>query len=135
MKRSLLFLTLISAALAANSQSSFGVKAGINESYQTLISTSTFFPSRTTHTGSLFNYQLGFFYKLSLNKKLTISTEANFSLIGGKNLYLSLPHPGDTAFIEKFYNDRIGYVEVPLMLQYNFKKFYFGGGPSVAYKI
>lgn len=113
-----------SNGLSAISQNSLGLKAGINLAYQTITSTSTTFPHSSQQTKPLFDYQFLIFYEAKISKKFAFSTEANFSLIGAKYLYQFLPLTGDTAFITHYYNNKIGYIEVPLMIQYNMNRFY-----------
>src|SRR5579875_3587124 len=101
MKRIALLLTLsILFVQIAMSQNTFGVKAGLNVSNQLQYSSaSTSFPSRSTYYHNLAGYQLGFFYKLKLNKKWTIASEANFSLIGSKKSYFTEDFTHDSDYI------------------------------------
>lgn len=136
MKRNIiLLLAFFSFGLKAISQNALGLKAGINLAYQTNISTSTIFPHRTLQTKPLFGYQFGIFYKAKISRKLAFSTEANFSLVGAKDQYFSLPLPGDTAFIIQYISNKIGYIEVPLMVQYNSNKFYISAGTALSFKL
>lgn len=56
-------------------------------------------------------------------------------MVGSRDEYFSPPLPGDTAFIIKYYNDKIGYIEVPLMIQYNINRFYVSAGPSLLFNL
>ena len=136
MKRKLLISSaLFLVGLSAIGQNSFGLKAGINLAYQSITSTSAVFSHPTLQTKPLFGYQFGVFYKAKISKKLLFSTEANLSLIGSRDKYLTSPLPGDTAFIVQYVNNKVGYIEVPLMIQYNPSSFYISAGPALLLKI
>ncbi len=136
MKRNILLLfAFFSIGLTAISQNSLGLKAGINLAHHTTTSTSNIFPHRTMQTKSLNGYQLGIFYKTKISKKLAFSTEANFSVIGSRDLYMYLSTSPDTTLAYKYINNKIGYIEVPLMIQYNLKRFYLSAGPSLSFKL
>jgi len=136
MKRNILLLfAFFLIGLNAMSQNTLGVKAGINLAYQTTISTSAIFPHRTLQTKPLFGYQFGIFYRAKISRKLSFSTEANFSVVGSRDKYLSAPLPGDTTFIIQYYNNKIGYIEVPLLIQYNLDRFYISAGPSLSFRL
>jgi len=136
MKRNIPLLFAFSLiGLNATSQNSLGLKAGINLAYQTITSNSAIFPHQTQQTKSLLGYQFGIFYKAKISKKLALSTEANFSVIGGRNQYFSLPPGGGTAFTVQYSNDKIAYFELPLLMQYNLSKFYISAGPSFLFKL
>lgn len=136
MKRNILLLfAFFLIGLNAISQNTLGLKAGINWAYQTNLFTSTTLPRRTMQTKPLLGYHFGIFYKAKISKKLAFSTEANFSLVGAKDLYQSLPLDGDTAFVTHYYNNKIGNIEVPLMIQYNLNRIYVSAGPSLSLKL
>lgn len=136
MKRNILLLFAFSlVGLNAISQSTLGLKAGINLAYQTTISTSNLFSKRIQQTKPLFGYQFGIFYKGKISKKLSFSTEPSFSVIGAKDLYTYLSTSPDTAIAYKYIKNKIGYIEVPLMIQYNLNRFYVSTGPSLLFKL
>src|SRR3954471_2243179 len=78
----LLFIGVL-LSVSAISQSDFGVKAGLNVAHQ---QKSITLPDgdRLTDFGDqvFFGYQLGGYYKLPLNKRISLSAEANFSVVG-----------------------------------------------------
>jgi hypothetical protein len=121
-------LTVIGMLLlgcAAKSQSRFGAKVGLNVAGQ-----------RTTNsidiaelTSPFIGYQLGVFYKTKPNNNFLVCAEANFSVIGSTVVLV-------TGSGEQYDAHRkLGYLELPVMLQYQAGKFYFGAGPSVGFKL
>ncbi len=118
----------------AISQSTFGLEAGGNVSYRRVKFTSLSSTTEHINTTSIAGGQVGFFYKLNVDKKLTLASGLNFSLIGSKEPYLTYNH-FDSNYVSHNYNNRIGYVELPVSVQYNLHHFYIGAGPSVAFKI
>ena len=116
----------------AISQNVGGIKAGLNIStlHQTFepkeIDTRSFKP--------LSGYQLGGYYKLKLKQKWNISGELNFSVIGAKVPYDS-QEGFDSIGVGHYRNITIGYLEIPLMVQYNIHKFYIGFGPGIGFHL
>ena len=49
--------------------------------------------------------------------------------------YFGRVSPSDSLFTTSYVNIRIGYVEIPLSLQYHVKKWYAGAGPSIGFKL
>lgn len=137
MKKIFFLFTILSLCKQnAISQHNYGLKAGLNLSNQ--VKAFYTFQSSTSHrqyTKPLFGYELGAFYKSTLNAKWAFSVEADFSLIGSKTPFLTeeLILNGDS--VPHYYTDKIGYIAVPITLQYNFNKLYFGFGPGIAFKV
>lgn len=135
MKKIFLLFIILSVLKNAISQHHYGLKAGVNLSNQN--KTYNTFLSSTWYrhdTKPLLGYQLGAFYKAILNAKWTFSAEANFLVTGSRTPFLTeeiiLNWNNDIHYL----TDKIGYIEVPLMLQYSFIKLYFGVVPSIGYK-
>lgn len=126
------FLLVIGLALSwhgANCQSNVGFKAGLNYSNQVKSMSIPQLPTIVTNTEPFVGYHFGGFYKTRLNKNFFLSTEINFSVVGsGMRLITSDLTVHDV-------NEKIGYIEIPLTVQYFIKKFYFGAGPSVGFKV
>lgn len=116
----------------ANSQNILGFKAGLNLAHQTFTSSSSSGGTQTQQTKSLIGYRFGIFYKAKIEKRLSFSTEANLSIIGAKQLYVFL---NNGSLSEQYVNDRVGYVEVPLLIQYDLKRFYISAGPAISFKL
>ena len=137
MKKTLLLLiSLLALGQSAVSQSAFGLKASLNLSnHSKTVTFPQFPPPYKRETKPMLGYQFGAFYSSPIGSKLTVVAEANFSLIGSRNQYVTeqiMLNPDGKTY---YYNDRIGYLEIPLILRYNFNKFYLGLGPSVAIKL
>lgn len=128
-------LIMVAFEQSAISQSSFGLKAGANLSDQEKKFRTPLNPAtQTQQTKPLFGYQFGVFYKVKKTPNLILSAEANFSLVGSRTLYVTEEQILNPDSITHYYHDKIGYIEVPLTLQYNFADLYFGAGPSIAFK-
>lgn len=128
-KTSLLAFGLLLFVYGAKSQSRIGLKAGLNLSNQTRTLSIPQVPATKQNTEALVGYQLGVFYKKSLAKNLSLAAEPAFSLIGSSmTLVASDGKSYDT-------DEKLGYIELPLTLQYMFDKLYFGAGPSVGLKL
>ena len=115
----------------AKSQSTFGVKAGVNFANQEKtipwIEMEEEIPLESRY---FIGYQLGTFYKIKLPARFWLSIEANFSVIGST---LKLAGPGGT--IDNKVHEKLGYIEFPLTLQYSVNKLYFGVGPSLSLRL
>ena len=129
----LAFIALMLVADVAISQNAYGLKAGVNFSNQKVIST----PSNSLSNKALIGYQIGLFYKRNLNSKWNLVTEGNFSLIGANYEYIFInnTNPDHIATDSRYYANRIGYLEVPILIQMNISKFYFGAGPGISLKL
>ena len=114
-------------------QNGFGVKAGLNLSDQHVKFTPP--PDETDQPKNYLGYQLGAFYKIKMSKRWSFSSELNFSVIGSKMLFTTEGDLDSAGLIGKYYNHKMGYLELPLSLQYNMHDFYVGGGLSVSYKL
>lgn len=134
-----LFFLIISTLLIgqyAISQNIFGLKAGLNLSNQKKTFSTPQNPStQTQNTKELLGYQFGVFYKIKINEKLVFSTEVIFSEIGSKTPYTTEQQVLNPDGIQHYFNDKMGYIEIPLSLQYTLNKLYFGIGPSIAFKV
>jgi Outer membrane protein beta-barrel domain len=131
-----LFITLTAFAQNSFCQNIFGLKAGVNLSNQAKTFTTPQDPtSRSNETKPLWGYMFGVFYKVKMNNTWAISAETNFSLVGSGTQYLTEEQILNPDGITHYYNDKIGYIEVPLTLQYKLNKLYFGAGPAIAFKV
>jgi hypothetical protein len=63
------------------------------------------------------------------------SSELNFSLVGSKIPYLTRDDSADSVYVDRQYNGTVGYLEVPLSIQYKVHRFYVGVGPGVAFRL
>jgi hypothetical protein len=80
-------------------------------------------------------YQFGAFYKKRLHSQLLISTEANFSLLGSKTRYVTEQQLLNPDGKNHYYNEKVGYIQVPVSLQLALNRIYFGAGPSVGIRL
>lgn len=125
---SLLFFGLLLFACAAKNQSRIGFKTGLNLANQTKTISIPQLPSTKQNTEAFVGYQFGGFYKTKLSKNLSFSAEPSFSVIGSSmTLVASNGESYDT-------DEKLGYIELPLTLQYSYNKLYFGAGPSIGFK-
>lgn len=116
-------------AYTARSQSRFGFKAGLNLANQVKTISIPQVPTTTQNTKPFVGYQLGVFNKTKLNNHFFLSIETNFSVIGSsQTLIFTDGESYDT-------NEKLGYIELPLTIQYAINKIYFGVGPSVGFKL
>ncbi len=126
MNRRFVILTgILLLSNAAKSQSHFGLKGGVNLANEVKKENATI----SAITEPFIGYQFGTFYKAILHERLLLSAEANFSVIG---CGITLISPGGISYNA---HEKLGYIELPLTLQYEIAKFYFGGGPGVAFKV
>lgn len=114
----------------ATSQDFFGLKAGVNLAHQTYTGSAT--SSKTYQTKSLVGYRAGIVYKAKIVKRVWLSTAASFSSLGAKQLYLVAVNGNPS---EQYIEDRLGYLEVPLLIQYDLNRFYISAGPSFSLKL
>ena len=128
-KTSRLFFSILLFSYAAKSQSRIGLKAGLNLANQTKSISIPQLPSTKLNTEPFVGYQLGVLYKSKLSKSLSLSAETNFSVIGSS---MSLTDSDGKIYDT---NEMLGYIELPLTLQYSLNKLYFGAGPSIEIKI
>lgn len=128
-KTLLLVLGLLFFVYGAKSQSRIGLKAGFNLANQTKTMSIPQVPTNKQNTEALVGYQFGIFYKTMLSKNLILSAEPAFSVIGSSmTLVASDGKSYDT-------DEKLGYIELPLTLQYSVSKLYFGAGPSIGFRI
>ena len=121
----LIVIGMLLLGCAAKSQSHFGAKAGLNVAGQRTMSSMNI----SELTSPFIGYQLGVFYKTKPNNNFLVCAEANFSVIGSTVVLV-------TGSGEQYDAHRkLGYLELPVMLQYQAGKFYFGAGPSVGFKL
>ena len=128
-KTSRLFFSILLFSYAAKSQSRIGLKAGLNLANQTKSISIPQLPSTKLNTEPFVGYQLGVLYKSKLSKSLSLSAETNFSVIGSS---MTLTDSDGKIYDT---NEKLGYIELPLTLQYSLNKLYFGAGPSIEIKI
>lgn len=130
MKKSSVFVSaLLLFVYGAKSQSRFAVKTGLNLANQTKTISIPQVPGIQQNTKSLIGYQFGVVYKTILSKKLFLSAEPAFSVIGSSMTLLG--SDGDSYATD----EKLGYIELPLTFQYSLKKLYFGVGPSMGFKL
>ena len=131
-----LFIVCFGLHLYAIGQGTFGLKAGVNLSNQTKTFTTTQNSSaQKQETKPLLGYQVGSFFKAKMSSKLTFSAEVNFSLIGSKTKYVTETQLLNPDGRTHYYNDKLGYIEVPVTVQYNFTRLYVGAGPGIGFKV
>lgn len=123
-KTFLLLLTLLALCSTAASQSRFGLKAGVNIANQDKTFAAPQVPSHKTNTRPYAGYQLGAFYKAKLYGPLGVSVEPAFSVIGSG---MTLVSPDGKSYDA---HEKLGYIELPVLVQYRVKKGYLGAGPS-----
>ncbi len=124
----LVFVVLFTLIGTVKSQTSFGIKAGLNLADQQKKWTTSQFPPKAKTT-VFCGYQAGSFVKTKLNKHLLIAAEINLSVIGSGSKIV------DTDNTVYDTNERLGYIEFPLLLQYANKRIYFGMGPAISIKL
>ena len=131
----LLFILSVTGQYAI-SQSTYGVKVGASMSNQSRTFNTPQNPSNNSNkTKSLLGYQIGAFYKFHMKSQLSFSAEANLSGIGSRIKYITEEQILNPDGKSHYFNDKIGYIEIPLTLQYNFNNLYFGVGPGLAFNI
>lgn len=140
-KHFLFFVVLLAVGSAAYSQSHFGIKGGLNYATQrNRFDTTQTTLNESLQTKGLWGHELGVFYKVFFGARLSLSTEANFSAVGSQIQYSNTNFTvnadgsvsgGSTGY----YSNRIGYLEIPLMLHYTVGDFYAGAGPGLAVKL
>ena len=137
MKQTLFFIVVLFICQQnAIAQQSFGVKAGVNLADQHR--TAKLPPSSdvlTQNTKTLWGYQLGVFFKLKLDAAWTLAAEANFSIVGSRMYYVTEQQIFQPGSINHYFHNKMGYIDIPLSLQYTVNKFYFGAGPGIAFKV
>lgn len=128
-KSSIIVLVNLLLGLVAQGQIKYGLKAGLNVANQTKNMSIPQVPNTIQNTKPMPGYQLGGFVKATLSKHLSLSAEPAFSVVGAGMTLLD-----DNL---KSYNvrEKIGYIELPLILQYKLQQLYFGAGPSVGVKV
>jgi hypothetical protein len=124
-----LAICMLFLGYTAQSQNQFGVKAGLNLANQRKTMSIPQLPAMTQDTKIFPGYQLGLFYRTKPSRQFSFSAEANFSVIGSGMTLMT----GDG----KSYNthDKLGYIDLPLILQYSINKIYFGLGPAIGIKL
>ncbi len=129
----LLFMILSATGYYGISQNAFGVKAGANiaDQYRRM----SLAQNVSKKTKPLPGYQLGAFYKRHMNSRLDLSVEANLSLIGARVSYVTEEHILNPDGKSHYFNDKIGYIDIPVALQYHFNDFYLMAGPNLALKV
>jgi hypothetical protein len=125
----LLIIGIAIVGCTARSQTLFGLKAGLNLANQVKTISIPQVPSIKQDTKPFVGYQLGAFYKTRLYKRFSVSAEANFSVIGSGMTLMTADGKSHNT------NEKLGYIELPLLLQYSIDKIYFGLGPSVGFKM
>lgn len=136
MKKRYIFLLLaICSTQVLIAQNSFGIKAGANISTQKKERRpEEYYPYYgPVNIHSLVGIQLGAYYNLALIKRLSLATEINYSMIGAEApvVFTTL----DGREVEVQFDDRVEYIDLPVLLQYGFKKIQLAAGPSIAYKV
>lgn len=117
------------------SQNQFAIKAGPSFSTQTKEwRTSISQPYQNIETHFLVGYQFGVYYRVGLIKQLSLATEANLSMIGTKARDFYITIDGREAEGKDF-AFKLGYIELPMLLQYELKKLQVAAGPGIGYKV
>jgi len=129
MKKLFLITCMFVLVYNAKSQNRFGIKAGLNVANQHVTITVPEEPTIAEDTKPIVGYQAGAFYRIKLSTKLSLHTEANFSVIGSKRTLMT---PDLQMYDAK---EKLGYVEVPLILEYSINKFHAGVGASAGFKL
>ena len=128
-KTTFLIAGILLISYAASSQSRMGLKAGLNLANQLKTISIPQVPTTTQNTSTFVGYQFGVFYKTKLSRDLTLAAETNFSVLGsGMTLIASDGKSYET-------NEKLGYLELPITLQYTIKKVHFGLGPGFGFKM
>lgn len=128
-KTFLLLLTLLGLGSAASSQSHFGLKAGVNGANVDKTFSAPQVPSRKLDTKPFVGYVLGAFYKAKLFGPLWLSAEPAFSVIGSS---MTMVTPDGESHHT---HEKLGYIELPLIVQYKANKVTLGIGPSAGYMV
>lgn len=131
----LLFLVVAAGRQPASGQSAFGLKAGIHAADHAKVFTGMDSEPEDLPTRPYLGYGVGVFFKAKLNRQWALSAETNFSVIGSRTQYTVPGQVQNPDGKTRYFNDKIGYIEVPLTVQYQAGKLYGGIGPSVAYKL
>lgn len=125
----MLFFGTLLIAFAAQGQSRIGLKAGINLANQTKRMSLPQQPATKRDTRMFTGYQCGVFYKAKLSDKLSLSAEPAFSVIGSRMTFFT---SNVTSYDTR---EKVGYIELPLAVQYSMNRFYFGVGPGIGIKL
>src|SRR5947209_5352 len=128
-KTFLVLFVLLFFSCEVNAQSRYGIKAGVNLATQVKTISISPVPPMTQNTKPFVGYQVGGFYKTNLSTGFSFSAEINLSVIGSG---MKLTAPDGNSYNT---NDKLGYLELPLFLQYSINKIYFGIGPGVGLKV
>lgn len=128
-KTFLLLLTLLALGPAASSQSHFGGKAGVNVANMDKTFAAPQVPSRKLDARPFVGYLLGAFYKVKLSGPFWLSAEPAFSVIGSSMTLVTPDGQSHDA------HEKLGYLELPVLIQYKVKKIYLGAGPSAGLKV
>ncbi|HEY1115041.1 MAG TPA: porin family protein [Chitinophagaceae bacterium] len=131
----ILFLVIAAGWQPASGQNAFGVKAGIQAADHAKVFTPPDAEPQDQLTKPYAGYGVGVFFKARLGKQWAFAAETNFSVIGSRTQYTTPSQVMNPDGKTHYYNDKIGYIEVPLTVQYRVGKLYAGIGPSVAYKL
>lgn len=128
-KASIIVLVYLLFVFVAQGQFQYGLKAGLNVANQTKNMSIPQVPNTIQNTKAMLGYQLGSFVKAKLSKHLSLSAEPAFSVVGAGMTLV------DANLKSYDVREKIGYVELPLILQYKFQQLYFGAGPSAGIKV
>lgn len=128
-KASIFVLVNLLLSVVAQGQYQYGLKAGLNVAKQTKNMSIPQVPNTIQETKTILGYQFGGFVKAQLSKHFSLSVEPAFSLVGAGMTLV------DDNLKSYDVREKIGYIEMPLTLQYKVQQFYFGAGPSVGLKL
>lgn len=129
MYKTFLFVIGLLFGYAANSQAHFGAKAGVNLANQVKTVSIPQTPQIKQDTKLFLGYQVGAFFKAPLSGRLSVSAEPGLSVVGSS---MKMTTTDGTSFDA---HEKLGYIELPLTLQYKAGKVYFGAGPSAGLKV
>jgi Outer membrane protein beta-barrel domain len=131
-----LLVTILSCQYSFAQKNSFGIKAGaIAASQVKKTDTIANAYSQTLETQTLFSFEAGVFYKREVKTNWMLTAGVNFIVLGSRNKFVTedmiLNPDGKTHY----YKDKIGYIELPVMLQYHTGKLFMGFGPGISFRL
>jgi len=132
----ILLVTIFCYQFSIAQKNSFGIKTvAISANQVKKMDTIANSYNQTLETQTLFSFGAGVFYKAALKTGWMLTADFNFIVVGSRNKFVTesmlLNPDGKTHY----YKDKIGYIELPVMLQYNTGKLYMGFGPGIALKL
>ena len=140
MKRLLFLLLLTIPTALIHAQLQFGIKAGINVSFQTPPEgvlgpvTGPLTIDSEVLNRHIVSYQFGAVLSYQLNDRWKLSTDLLYNAIGGKIVVTSATLDG-TGF-EDHFDSRLDYFSLPLMVHWSpLNRWYLEFGPQISYLV